>query len=99
MGLGVFERFDVVVDLYRNHPRLFRNVAADHQHDAEFAHCMGKAEDGAGQEAGPGERHRHRPEAVPRAGAQGGGHFQRPVADGFEGVLDGLHDEGTPELT
>ncbi|MNN92554.1 hypothetical protein D3C81_2108560 [compost metagenome] len=32
-------------------------------------------------------------EGVPRAGAQGGGNFQRALADGSEGVLQRLHHE------
>ena len=35
-----------------------------------------------------------REEGIQRRGAQGRGDFQRPLADGLEGVLERLHDEG-----
>ena len=80
MGLGVFQRLDVVVDLHRHHPRLPRDVAADHQHHAELADGVGEAEDGGGQEARARQRHDHAEEGVERRGAQGGRHFQRALA-------------------
>ena len=60
VGLGVFQRLDVVVDLHRDDPGLARDVAADHQHHAELADGVGEAEDGGGEEAGPRQRQRPR---------------------------------------
>ena len=73
VGLRVFQRLDVVVDLHRDDARLARDVAADHQHHAEFADGVGEAEDGGGEEAGPRQRHGDAEEGVQRAGAQRGG--------------------------
>ena len=50
VGLGVFERFDAVIDLDRNDAGLVGDVAADHQHDAEFANRVRKAKDRAAYE-------------------------------------------------
>ena len=50
--LRVFERFDMVVDLHRDDPRLAGDVAADHQHDAEFADRVGEAQDRAAEKPG-----------------------------------------------
>jgi hypothetical protein len=41
-----------VEDLHRDHAGLVGDVAADHQHHAEFAHGMGEAEDAGGDETG-----------------------------------------------
>ena len=57
MRLGIFQRFDMVVNQYRNHAGLVRNIAAYHQHDAEFADSVGKAENRPAQKTGFGERH------------------------------------------
>ena len=58
MRLGVFQRLDMIVDLYRNDSRLVRNVATDHQHDTKFANGMRKAENRTTDETGAGERYR-----------------------------------------
>ena len=42
--LGVFERLDVIEDLHGHDARAPRNIAADHQDDAEFAYGMCEAE-------------------------------------------------------
>ena len=55
--LGPAQRLDVVVDRDRQDLGLARDVAADHQHDAELADRVGEAEHGAGQEARPRQRH------------------------------------------
>jgi hypothetical protein len=94
MGGVVLERFDVVVDGHRQHLCLARDVAADHQDHAELAHRMGKAEDARGHESRPGKRHDHGEEGIPGTGTQRRGSFQRLLADGLEGLLQRLHDEG-----
>ena len=48
MCLGIFQGFDVIVDLHRDHTGFLRNVATNHQHYTEFAHCMGKPENRSG---------------------------------------------------
>ena len=44
MGRRVIQRFDLIVDRNRNYPRLARDVAADHQHDAELTQRVSKAQ-------------------------------------------------------
>ena len=93
VGFSVFEGFNVVVDLHRDDAGPARDVAADHQNDAELTDRMGKAEDRTAQKSGSVQRHGHAPEGSPRAGAQRRGDFQRAFADGLEGILDGLYDK------
>src|SRR5574343_771564 len=92
--LRVFQGFDVIVDLYGDNARLLRNIAADHQDDAEFPNGMCKAKDGAGQEPWPGQWNSDRPKGVPRRGAQRRSHFKRSFAYRFKGILYGLNNKG-----
>ena len=87
MGFAVLHGLHAIVDLHRHHACFLRNVAADHQDDAEFADGMGKCQDRAGEEARSGQRYDDRPESIPGAGAQAGRRFQGVFADGFKGVL------------
>ena len=43
VGFAILQRFDMIVDLHRHDAGFTGNVAADHQHHAEFADSMGKA--------------------------------------------------------
>ena len=62
MGLGIFQRLDVVIDLHRYHTGFFRDIAADHQYHAKFPDRVGKAQNcgrdkpGAGQGQDYGEK-------------------------------------------
>jgi hypothetical protein len=47
-----------------------------------------------GEVTGPGQGQGDAEEGVQGRGAQGGGRFQGPLADGLEGILQGLHHEG-----
>jgi hypothetical protein len=89
----VLERFDMVVDGHRQHLCLVRDVAADHQDHAELTHRVRKAEDSRGHETRSGERQHHCEEGIPRIGTQRRCRLQRLLADGFEGLLQRLHDE------
>ena len=91
MGLGVFQRLYVVIDLHRDNARDARDVAAQHQHHAKLAHRMGKAQNGRGDEAGARQGQSHSKKPVQRAGAQRGGGFQRARAYGLKCALQGLH--------
>ena len=64
MRLRVFERLDVVVDLHRNDAGLIRDIAADHQHNAEFTNRVREAKHHRGQEPGFGERRGNVEESV-----------------------------------
>ena len=94
MGLGIFHGFDVIVDLHRHHAGFVGNVAADHQHHAELTHGVCEAEDGSGDKTRAGEWQDHAEKRIPRIGAQGCRHFQRPSADGGKGILQWLDHEG-----
>ena len=83
----------MVEDLHRDHACLVGDVAANHQHHAEFAHGVGETEDAGGDEAWAGQRQHYVDEGVPRAGAQRGGYFQRALANGAEGILQWLDNE------
>ena len=52
--------------------------------DAELAHGVREAQHRGRDHAAPRERQRHVHEALPRAGAQRGGGFERSRADGLE---------------
>ena len=67
----VIEGFDVVEDGDRQDLGPARDVAADHQHDPEFAHGMGKGQNRSGQKPAPRQWQRHRKERIPRGRAQG----------------------------
>src|SRR5450631_6587 len=47
------------------------NISADHEHDAEFSHGVSKAQGGARNQAGNGERGDHADEGAQRGSAQG----------------------------
>ena len=81
MGLVILAGLDVIVDAHRDHPGLPRNIAADHQHHAEFTHGVCKPQHGRGHHAGHGQGQRHRQEAIQRTGPEARGHFQRLSAN------------------
>ena len=56
-GAAVVEGLHAIVDGDAERARLARQVAADHQHDAELAERVRERQDGGGQDAGPRERH------------------------------------------
>ena len=64
------QRLDIVVDGDRQHLGLAGNVAADHQHHAEFADGMGEAQHRAGEEAGTRQRQRRRTRSVSQGEAR-----------------------------
>jgi len=92
--VGVFQSLHVVVNGDGQHLRAARDVAADHQDDAEFSESVRKGQNRGGQNAGRREWKGHREEAIQRAGPQGGRRLQRTVAHGGEGVAHRLHREG-----
>ena len=63
----VVQGFDVLVDRYRQHAGLTRDIASHHQHDAKFTHCMGKGQ--------------HTPSEIPPL-CHGQHHVQPPVSRG-----------------
>jgi hypothetical protein len=91
--LRVFQRLHVAVDLRRHDARALGDVAADHQHHAEFADRVREAEDGRLHDARARERQHHLEEGGERSGAQRRRGFQRPPADGLERVGQRLHGE------
>ena len=94
MGLGIFQRLHVVINLHRNHPRDTRQIAADHQHHAEFPHGVGEGHYTRGEKTGPRQRQDYTEKGIQWRGSQGRGDFKRTVADGLEGVLQRLDHEG-----
>ena len=64
---GELHRLDMVVDRHRQHARLARDVAADHQHHAELADGVREAQHRGGHQPGPRQRQRDAEEAVPAA--------------------------------
>src|SRR5690606_39268777 len=62
VSLRIAQRFYVVVNRDRNDLGAFRNVAADHEHDAELADRMRERQHAGGQEAAGRQRCGHGPE-------------------------------------
>ena len=60
------------------------DIAAHHQHHAEFAHGVGEAEDGAGGDAGARERHDHAAEGGGARNPQAPGSFHQSAIHGGE---------------
>ena len=89
MRLGEFKRFDMIIDLHRHHAGLVRDIATDHQHHAEFADGVRKTHHRRRNKARPGEWQGDGEKSIHWRGAQRGGDFQRPLADGLEGVVHG----------
>lgn len=56
VGMRIFQGFDMIVDLDRHDPRHTRDVAANHENDAEFTYRVRKGQDGSGQKPGQGKR-------------------------------------------
>src|SRR5439155_20564725 len=54
---GIILPLDLIVDIDRERACHPWNVAADHEHDAKLAHCMGEAQHKPCHEPGPGLRH------------------------------------------
>ncbi|MCY1250587.1 hypothetical protein D9M72_642400 [compost metagenome] len=80
----------MIVDLHRDHAGLLGNIAADHQHHAELADGVGKAENGRGNETGAGQGQYHAEKGIPGIGPQGRGHFERARANRGKSVLQRL---------
>ena len=91
MRLGVFLRLHVVIDLHRYHAGFVGDVAAHHQHHAKLAHRVRKAHHGGGQITRLGQWQHDAEKCVKWRSPQRGGNFQRPLADGFKRILEGLH--------
>ena len=68
-------------------------IAADHQHHAEFAQSMGEAQDHAGDDAGDGERHHHAEKGGGARDAQAPGGFDQLAVHRREAGCKGLHGE------
>ena len=49
---AIVSRLDAIIDIDGNRPCDPRDISADHQHHAEFAHRMGKAQSSARNDAG-----------------------------------------------
>jgi hypothetical protein len=94
MGLRVVHRLDVIVYLHRHHTGLVRNIAAYHQHHAEFADGMRETQHRRGQQTGLGQRQYHAEEAIQGRGAQRRRGFQGSFGYGLKCVLQRLHHEG-----
>ncbi len=92
--IRILESFNVIVNLYRHHAGLVRDVSADHQHNAEFADRMSKAENGGGNEAGSRQWQNDAEKNIQRIGAQGGSNFQRPLADRLKAFCNGCTTKG-----
>jgi hypothetical protein len=48
MGLIIFQRFHMIVDLHGNHAGFIGNISAHHQHHAELPYRMGKTQNRRG---------------------------------------------------
>ena len=83
----------MVVNLYRDHARDAGDIAAQHQHHAEFAHGVGKGQHGGSDEPGARQRQCHGHKAVQRTGAQAGCRLHGARAQGLERALQRLHGE------
>ena len=92
--MAVLHGFHMVVDLYRDHARLARDIAAQHQYHAKFAHGVGKGQHGSGDKAGAGQRQGHGEKAVDGAGAQAGCGFHGARPQRFKSALQRLHGKG-----
>src|SRR5215831_12337336 len=92
-GFAPTRRLDIVVYRDRRYLRRARDIAADHQNDAELTNGMGEAEHGTGEETGTRQRHGHCPKRPPRRRAQRRSYLERSIAHGLEGVADRLHHE------
>ena len=69
------EGFNVVIDCYRKHLRLSRDIAPDHKDDAELADRMGEPENGTCHESWPSKRNCDCPENIARTCAERCRHF------------------------
>ena len=94
MGLAVFHRFNMLVNLGRNNPSLAGDVAANHQHHTELTDRVRKTQYSCGQETRASQWQCNREKLTNGAGAQRRGNFKGPSTDGLKGMLQGLHGEG-----
>ena len=94
MGFAKLQGFHQLIELDRNDFRLARYAATDHQDNAKLSDCMGKDQDGSGQEPSASLRDRHGEKGVQGRCAQGGGHLHRSVPHGFKAIADRLDREG-----
>ena len=70
-----------------------RDVAGDHDGDAEIAQGSGEGEHGGGEDGAAGQRQRDPPEQPPLGGAEGAGGALVAMVDGFEGGPRGLDQQ------
>lgn len=94
MGRGIVERFDLFIDRDRDHLGHARNIATDHEHDAEFPQRVGKTEHDCRYKAPCRHWRNDGDKSIERGGAQRRGGFQRCAADRLERALQWLDDKG-----
>ena len=93
IGGRVLERLHVIVDIDGDCACDARQIAADHEHDAEFAQRVSEAEHQRSDDAGNRERENHAPKCFEAAGSENRGSVEEFAVDGFEGCDEGLHGE------
>ena len=86
MGVHVLQSFNMVIDRNREDLGLTRYVAANHQHDAELADGVGKAEYRGRKEAVTGQWDSDRNKSIKWRCAQCGCDLERAASDRTEGI-------------
>src|SRR5580692_7596728 len=87
----ILKRLHVIVDIDRDGARDTSKIAADHEHNAELAHGVGKAENNSRYDTRNRERTNHSPKCFEAASAKYGGSIQEFAIDGFEGCDERLN--------
>src|SRR5437660_734120 len=90
---GVVERLYAVVDVDGDRAGDAREIATDHEDDAEFAECVRKAEDQRGKNAGPGKRQDDASEGARAIRAEDSGGVEQAAIERFKGSDERLHGE------
>jgi len=93
------ERLRAIVDREGHRAGFAGNVAADHQHHAEFAERVRKRQHGGGQHAGPREREFDARQRLPARHPAAERRFAHVRVDRLEGALDRLHRERRLKMT
>ena len=92
-GRAIVERLHAVVDRHAQRARAARQVAADHQHDAELAERVSERQHGGGDDTGPRERQLDAGEALPRRQSAARRRVTHIRGNRLEAPLDRLDDE------
>ena len=88
---GVVERLDAVVDIDGDRSGDSGKITADHQHDAEFAERVRKAEHQRSEKAGPREREDDAEKCAGAIRAEDGGGIEQASIERFKGSDERLH--------